>query len=254
MDNDKFWKSIERFKLSIELVTALLVTIPIIYAFIAQGLTATMPAWAVLIISVFAISLGYILGRNSIKRTESVPKLDKIPSRTLLHTIDFKYQDSPTNHNWTINCTDDNQPTITHIQDGFEGNTIQIESTASYAMDIPVEPVAQLGKRIEIVAKVQKGYGLYSFASYISKDGSTRKNVWFNYQIGVEEPRPFNADKSEWIVYMKPELINGNWYKFDIDLQRVIERSIGKEGWSFRKLRSFRIRGNVQIARINIYQ
>jgi len=213
-----------------------------------------MPAWAALLISIFAIALGYLLGRNNIKLTKPLTKLSKTSDYTLLHTIDFAYQDSPMEHNWTINFADENQPIITHVMDGFLGNTIKIQSKTPYAMDVPVEPTAMLGKRIEIVAKVEKGYGLYSFASFLSKDGSTRQNIWFNYQVGVGEPRPFSDDKSEWIVYVEPELLEGKWYKFNIDLQNVIDRSVGKEGWSFRKIRSFRVRGNVQLAYIKVYK
>jgi len=254
MNGDKFWKSIERFKLFIELVTAIFVAIPIIYLFLANGLAARMPVWAVLLISLFAIFLGYLLGRNSTKGTTSLSKSKDNSSHVLLHTIDFDYREHPLDHNWTISSDEGNQPTVTHVSDGFFGHTIKIRASTPYAMDYQVEPIAQLGKSIEIVVKVEKGYGLYSLASFLSKDGSTRQDIWFNYQVGVGEPRPFSRDKSEWIVYVEPELMEGKWYKFSIDLQNVIDRSIGKEGWSFRKIRSFRVRGNVQIAYIKVYK
>jgi hypothetical protein len=179
-------------------------------------------------------------------------KSSDVSNRELLQLVDFNYQDSPAKHKWVISTPDETQPVITHIPDGFWGNAIKIESSVMYAIDLPVEPIALMGKWIEIVAKVEKGYGLYSLGNYTSADGSTRKNIWFNYKIGSGEPSVFNADKSEWLVYIEPEILNGNWSKFNINLQDVISKSVAKDGWRLNELTRFRLRGNVQIARIRV--
>jgi hypothetical protein len=255
MDIEKFWKSVERFKLIIELVTSLFVVVPIVYAIIAQGLTATMPAWAVLFIAFSAIVLGYLIGQNSIKRVMPSSKPKEPSNPLLLQTIDFNYQDSPAKHNWIINSPEEGQPDITHVADGFWGNTIKIQASVNCTMDISItEPIAQIGKRIEFVAKVEKGYGLYSLGNYISKDGAIPKNIWFNYKIGDGEPVSVNPDKSEWHVFMEPELLEGNWQRFNINLQDVMNRSVAKEGWSLKRLTRFRLRGNMQIAQIKVFR
>ncbi len=254
MDSDKFWKAIERFKLVIELIASLIVAIPIVYALLAQGVSANIPVWAVLVILVFAIALGFLLGRNSIKKVV-MPNQSIIGSNQLLQKIDFNYKGSPTKHNWEIRSPDENQPIITRVIDGFWGNTIKIQSSAFYALDMPLtEPIAKIGKRIEIVARMENDSRLYSLGNYISKDGSSRKDIWFNYQIGDGEPVVFNEEKSEWLVYVEPELLEGNWQKFNINLQEVINRSVAKEGWSLKELTKFRVRGNIQLAHIKVFR
>jgi hypothetical protein len=254
MDSDKFWKAVERFKLVIELIASLIVAVPIVYAILVQGFNAAIPVWAVLIISVFAIALGFLLGRNSIRRV-LMPSQASIAPNKLLQKIDFNYKDSPTKHNWIIRSPDENQPIITLHTNGFWGKTIKIQSNVLYAMDLPLtEPIAKIGKRIEFIGRMENDSRFYSLGNYISKDGSSRKDIWFNYQIGDGDPIVFNDDKSEWLVYIEPELLEDNWQKFSIDLQHVINRSVAKEGWSLKELTRFRVRGNIQIAQIKVFR
>lgn len=250
-----FWKIVERFKIIGELIAALIVIVPILFVLVQQGLAATVPAWLVLLITLSAVTLGYLLGRRP--RTvisAEVPATQPNELKTPLQTINFNYQDSPLNHGWRIAETvDESQPVITHVSDGFYGNALKIRSTARYALDCGVIPAAHIGKSVEFVAKMmERDSSIYAKLSVQSKDGTKTKDVWLNFQIGVGQPRPHGDGMVEWIVYVSPELIGSGWLKFQVDLNDALVRSFGKDGWDFRKLRGFRLRGSLNIAYIKI--
>ena len=224
-------------------------------ALIQQGLAATVPAWLVLIIAVFAVFLGYLFGRRPHALTPVVtPVAQSYAFKTPLQVIDFNYQDSPLSHGWEITeRVKEGEPVLTHTSDGFFGNALKIRATDKYAMECGVVPAAYIGKLVEFATKVEGGSGIYANLSVQSKDGTKTKDVWLNFQIGVEQPRPYGDGKTEWTVYLSPEPVGKSWLKFQVDLNDALIRSFGKDGWVFRKLRGFRLRGNLEIAYIKVY-
>jgi hypothetical protein len=252
MDTEKIWKFIERFKTILEAIASLVVIVPVLIVLAQQGLTAVIPVWLVVLIVTFSVLLGFLLGR----RPQTVPAdIKSHQNRTLIDTITFNYLDSPTKHGWEVwESNDETQPKLKRVSDGFFGNVLEVRSTIRYAMDLNVSPAAQAGTMIEYTAKLEQDYGLYALVSVQSKDGSKTENVWFNFQIGLAQPEPLGEGHGEWKIFITPEQIGGNWLLFRADLIDIIVHTVGSNGWSYRKLKRIRLRGNLSLAHIKIYQ
>jgi len=251
-----FWGIIERFKIIVELIATLIVIVPILIIATQSGLTATIPVWLVLIIALVAVFLGFLIGRNPQlnTRTSIVPSEQKLPPRIALQEIGFNYQDSPSNHGWKYaEAESENLPTFARISDGRVGSALRIHSTGRYALDFSVDPAAYIGKSIEFVARIQGNSKIYASLGVQSQDGDTFKDVWLNFQVGIDKPRPVGDGKSEWVIFLTPTPMGEGWLKFSTDLVENLNASYGKQGWSFRKLRAFRLRGNLEIASIKVY-
>jgi hypothetical protein len=252
MTTEKVWKFVERFKIVLELIVALIVAAPVLIALLQQGLAAVVPVWLVILTAIFAVMLGFLLGRRpKTAYLRTAPELDEAP----LEIVAFNYPDSPINHGWEIwESKDKTQPTLKRVSDGFFGNALEVRSNTRYAMDYTVSPVAQTGTLVEFTAKVEQGYGLYALVSVQSKDGMKTENVWFNFQVGLAQPQPYGDGSGEWTIFLTPKQIGGNWLLFRGDLKDILTRTVGKNGWGLRKLRGFRIRGNLSLAHIKVYQ
>lgn len=213
----------------------------------------------VVVIGLVLLGFGIYLelrGPSNTKKEQVKPKdsEENQKGNKLLQRINFKYRDSPANHGWKIFCDgEQTQPGFYYLSDGFYGDVLQIQSSFNCGMDFSVGPVAQLGQKFECVTKIKNEYGLYAKVNVQSKDGSKRKDVWLNFQIGEGPSRPFSSLRDEWIVYTTPDQAEGEWSVFQVDLKDIVTNSLGKEGWSYRKLRGFRLRGSLQIAYISIW-
>lgn len=249
MQPNKVWKGIERFKILLELIIALFIVSPVVFVILRQGLAAVVPLWLTVLITAFAVLLGYLLGRR--------PRTFKVANKLIrrgrpLQSIRFNYSDSPANHGWKISDTsDDAEPIFSQELDGFYGRILKIRPAGSYAMDIDVSPPAQIGRALEIVTKLGNNYAIYALASVQSKDGSKNRNVYFSFRVGNGEPLSLN--ESEWEIFVSPEQAEGEWSVLRIDLDDALESSVGKMGWKFRKLRGMRLRGKLDLAFIDIY-
>jgi hypothetical protein len=52
---------------------------------------------------------------------------------------------------------------------------------------------------------------------------------------------------------MQPTSLDDGWAKFEVDLPLAVEQTFGTDGWSYRELMGFRLRGNLKIAYISVY-
>jgi len=106
---------------------------------------------------------------------------------------------------------------------------------------------------LEFAAKLEGGYGIYAHVNIQSQDWAARKDVWLNFQVGNSQPLPYGDGSTEWTVYLKPKPLGDEWALFRVNLVDEVERSFGMKGWKLRKLRGFRLRGNLQLAYIKIF-
>ncbi len=251
MNEEKFWRAIERFKTLVELAAATIIVAPVLFALIQQGLMAVLPVWLVLLIIIFAIFLGYVLGRGKII---SRPTIQAGPGGATLQKIVFDYQDPPTYHGWTIWQSQEKAqpPTFRHVSDGYFGNALEIRATDTYAMDWTVNPLAQSGRKVEFVVKAEQGFGLFARVIVQSRDGSKSEEVWLNFKIGSELPYPYEDGRKEWKIPMTPNQVDGDWLSFLIDLNEAVSQTFGKRGWSFKKVTGFRLSGNLTVAYISV--
>jgi hypothetical protein len=174
--------------------------------------------------------------------------------RLLIEKLSFDYSDSPEDHGWII--LDQPQPTYNHISSGFVGNALEIKSYEGRALDFPIGAASSFGTMIEYVAKFEGNAAVYTYVKVQSKDGSTSRKVWFAFVPGTKKPEQVYAppEEEEWTVYVKPEQLGGGWLSFRIDLEKIVTDTVGTEGWRLEQLLKFRLRGNLGVASISIYE
>lgn len=254
MDSEKngFWKFIERSKLVAELTATLIVISPILAVIFKQGLSATAPIWVVLLVAIFAIGFGYLLGRNA-----NIFSLSTI-KRNSLQKIDFNYTDTPVNHKWSIGeCNDPTQISFKSISDGYVGKALEIFSPVRYRLDYNVEQLASFGSRIEFEAKLDSKSYLLTRIRVQGKETSQSRDLWLTFCAGNEPPKRIDDGRTwyEFMVPVIPKKIGNGWARFDIDLREKVQITGGVEaGWKFSSLQQIRLRGNMSIARIEIYE
>jgi hypothetical protein len=183
-----------------------------------------------------------IKGKPDPEARESAP----VRERSLLQRIDFDYQDLPSNHGWEIN----GNPSFSFLSGGMLG----IAAAKLYSMHYDVEPIAYSGKSIEFVAKYEaKNTAVYAKVAVQRQDSSEHKAVWLKIKIGARLSAPSQDGSSEWVWYMQPTSLDDGWAKFEVDLPLAVEQTFGTDGWSYRELMGFRLRGNLKIAYISVY-
>jgi hypothetical protein len=173
----------------------------------------------------------------------------------LLEKIDFGYPDPPTQHGWRIseNQEDESQPVFRHFDDGFVGKAVEIHSTVRYAMDCDVKPIAELGSLVEFIAKMEGGAYVFARFTIQSRDGSSSRTVWLHFCVGKDQPYPLNRN-SEWGFPLMPNRLDGEWLQFQVDLNKAVEQTYGQDGWRFGQLKGFRLRGNLSLAHISVFE
>jgi hypothetical protein len=174
----------------------------------------------------------------------------------LLEKILFDYRDSPTSHGWDFSeRTEPTQPTFHSFEDGFVGSAIQIKTTARYGLDYNVRPLARLGSFIEFEVKPEKRDSVvYARLGVESKDGTKTKIVWLQFVVGSGQPYAKKDDNLEWTVPLKPVRRDDSWLLFQVDLIEAVAKTFGKKGWRFQQLKGFRVRGNISLAYISVFE
>ncbi len=174
---------------------------------------------------------------------------------TPLQRIDFDYQDSPTNHGWVLleSEADETQLVIEPISDQFVGNAISISSPVRYAMDFEVGlAAAQLGRVVEFVADLKGNAAIFALVSLERPDGSTLTG-WLKLTTGKGQPKLVDPD--EWQLFIEPvSTKGGDWLLYRIDLQDAVMQTFGIDGWKFQQLEKFRIRGDLSLDYIHIFE
>jgi hypothetical protein len=174
----------------------------------------------------------------------------------LLEKIAFNYPDSPTGHGWRFSDRiEPTQPTFHSFEDGFVGSAIEIKTTAKYGLDCNIKPLARLGSFIEFEVKPEtRDSVVYARLGVVSKDGTKSKTVWLQFLVGNGQPYPKEDDSVEWAVPLKPVRRDDSWLLFQVDLIEAVAQTFGKKGWGFQQLKGFRVRGNISLAYISVFE
>ena len=172
---------------------------------------------------------------------------------TPIQRIDFDYQDSPTQHGWEMLPNEAQEVDIEHTYDQYVGNAIIITSPIRYGMEFKVGlPAAQRGKVIELVANLTEDAYIYTYIGLVRDDGSTTKG-WLKLTIREGPPKP--VDDDEWQLTMEQvSSKGGDWLLYQIDLEDAVMQTFGNDAWKFQQLEKFRIRGNLSLDYIHIYE
>lgn len=177
-----------------------------------------------------------------------------------LQTIDFDYQDSLTQHGWTMvqNEARETALSIEHVADRFVNGAISISSPVAYGMDFEVEQAtSDLGRVVEFVAQLGEGAALYAFVGLARDDGS-HATGWLKFENGAGQPTAVSTDirsgESEWRLFIEPVSSNGEWMLYRIDFEDVIAQTFGNDAWRLQRLIKFRIRGNLSLDYISVFE
>jgi hypothetical protein len=154
---------------------------------------------------------------------------------------------------WIISENNPPDPIFKLLQDGRYGNVMQVSSKERYAADYYISPSASSASFVEFIVKFDNTttHGMYIAAELISENKSIPKEFWINIKKGKLAPRQFN--NKEWVYYTTPSIFENNWLSFKIDVHEVIDKTIGNEGWKFDSIKKLRVRGNLTVAVIKIY-
>jgi len=186
----------------------------------------------------------------------STPELRKMQ----LETIQFDYADPPMNHGWQLVEGNPQLITFEKLNDATVGNALKISSPSDniYALDYILSPQSsEFGNSLELVANYYDAQtSFYVYVSMVNNNGDTQSG-WLKLKIGKDQALPSQktVGEQEWLLYVKPEaFLDQNWVQMQIDLTEAVQETFGKDGWTFKKLLRFRIRGNLWIDYITIYE
>ena len=198
-----------------------------------------------------SVVLVYMLGLNSPEQTSNLLTLE---------TIQFDYPDSPLQHDWKLVEGNTELIAFTQIVDPKVGNALRITSPEEnfYGLDLELNPrVKEFGDYLEVVSRYDdESASIYTYIGMTRIDGAYQTG-WLKYKLGEGGPLPSQktTGENEWVLYLTPESFsNTNWVKLQVDLDQAVHDTYGTDDWSFDKLLKFRIRGNITIDNITIYE
>lgn len=188
------------------------------------------------------------------------PEATPTPQSMILETIQFEYADPPTNHGWSLVEGDSQKIAFEEINDPAVGNAMKISSPADniYALDYVLSPQSsEFGNFLEFTANYYDAQSsFYAYVSMTNNSGDMQSG-WIKFKIGKDQALPSEktVGEQEWLLYVTPEaFLDSNWVKMRVDLTKAVQETFGKDGWTFKKLLRFRIRGNLWMDHITIYE
>jgi hypothetical protein len=159
------------------------------------------------------------------------------------------------NHGWEMLSSEakEDEINLEHTNDQFVGNAISISAPVRYGMEFKVGPeAAERGKVVELVANLTEDASFFIYMSLVRDDGSTSKG-WLKLKTVQGPPQP--VDDDEWQFSIEPvSSKGGNWSLYQVNLQDAVMQTFGNDGWKFQQLEKFRIRGNLSLGYIDIYE
>jgi hypothetical protein len=168
--------------------------------------------------------------------------------------IDFDYKGSLIENGWNLHDNPSKvQPIIEYIDDGFRGKVVKITATTIYALDYEVSRTAKAGRLVEFVVKYENTNSrVCALVKLRSQDNSNSRLGWLDFPISIGPPSPYGD--GEWVLPITPIVLDGNWLLLSVNLDEAVQRTFGKSGWKYESLERFRVRGNLLLARISVFE
>jgi len=216
-----------------------------IWNLVEAGGDAVVPTWSLLVMAPCAVLSGFFFGR--------VTRASASSRRTPRSEITFDFlPESPLKHGWRLLNPGAGEPIFESVPDGIYGSVLQIAGNEQIALDIDVRGSDEECKSIEFVVQPKQDARFYAKVEVRSRQGRGSREVWLNLRIGTESPR--HPWEDEWELFRWPEKGKGNWSSVHTDLPEAVTVTFGRDGWEFSKLKGFRLRGSMKIARIMLYE
>lgn len=142
----------------------------------------------------------------------------------------------------------------TILQDGEYGKVLSIKPISIYNMDTQIPDSYKYAKYYEFIMKPGKTYKFYASVIISSQNGSASKEVWLGFKEGRDKPAPLDDGTYEWLIELTPDSSEFGWKIFFIDLPDSVKQTYGKTGWKYEAISAIRIRGELEIAQINLFE
>ena len=230
----------------------------ILLTLIEIALYIAYASWPIIVFSTahlaFAV-LATLLLFVAKRPTTVLPRFpDAQTTANLIQKIGFDYLPaSPLIHGWKLG--EGIPPRLTFVPYRLGKKALAIQEVAQpgqrpYALDYNVEPVAKI---VEFVAKFESGAAIYAHVGMaLSKPPSTSADGWIQFRIGTSHPE--RVTSTEWLMYVMPTRSKRKWDLFRIDLMDAVKQTLGNDGWTFKRLIGFRLRGNLKLAHISVFK
>ena len=202
-----------------------------------------------------AVGIGAAVTINVfINRHESSPTP---PPNQSIQTINFHYSDTPINHGWSFVDGDISQVVFNPIYENQKIEGIEVTTPVRWGMDFGLEPSAMtFGKALEFAIVPRQDAVIYALINLGKSDG-TNKTGWLQFVYcnnGVTPIIRNSLGSDEWQVCVTPISHEGDWLLFRVDLIDAVKKTFSTDGWSFQGLNKIRIRGNLSLDYISIYE
>jgi hypothetical protein len=239
------WEAIERVRTVLQIAVALLT----IFGGLALWLRFWVPGWLTVLLIAFGLTAGFALG----VWTNKLPKVKVEPTGPIeINRINFKYADEPTKHGWriTYDVGHENAPArfcTTHQE--FIGRCASIEASRGARVEYELGPSDRIADGIHVEYKPQDG--AFYVRTKVSSALHSTTHHWIQYQIGRSAPK--RLGDNEWIVFVQPAPLSGQWLSMRCDLRKHFELTFGQDGLALDHVSGFRIRGKMQIATLVLF-
>jgi hypothetical protein len=185
---------------------------------------------------------------------------DSTAEAAKIQTIEFEYmrdpQDSPLNNGWKWAEKDQSQSVIFRVAyDAPERGSLEITASGFYGIDFALHQGWILSDRLGYSARyVGANAALYTFVTVGFKDGTKDDQLWIAHKVGNGAPVPDGAGSKNWVVFLQGKPISNGWRSFDVSVSDEMRQIFQSRGGFLRHLTALRLRGNLSISPIGLYE
>lgn len=188
---------------------------------------------------------------------QSLPASSQSKQVEALHLITFDYLPaSPLEHGWT-------QP---YYKDGVAVFKTDLDIPGSLRMEImhsvvainyELPDIARLANTVQFTTKYAGGTQAMIFTKVEvgTRDGSMHRRLWIKYYYGERRatktpdgpevnPKKLLPESTVWL----PAKLSADTLQFDINLPDAVALAVGEQGWVYKSVWDFRIRGTLSIS------
>ena len=196
---------------------------------------------------------------SAIKAQIERPETNGPKMAEILYTIGFDYLPaSPLDHGWTQAYNKDGIAVFKTDLD-IPGS-LRMEITHSMvALNYALPDLAKLADTVQFTTKYAGGAQamIFTKVDVVTRDESQHRRLWIKYYFGerkaVITPDGPAVDSKKLLpestVWLPAKLLKDT-LQFDIDLRDAVALSVGEQGWVYKAISDFRIRGTLSISPI----
>jgi hypothetical protein len=174
----------------------------------------------------------------------------------LVERIDFDYlPKSPTSERGGWVLFTEGEPPKFNTANYLGEKALRVQKVDYYSLDRDVRTDSERpGRVVEYVTRLKSEGVIYAHIYVQSKDHAKSEESWIQFRVETSRRSKPHAG-NEWVLYITPkdELKEG-WQLFRENLIDATKQTFGKEGKSFERLIGFRLRGNLDLAYISVFE